>query len=438
MESQQPASPLNLTRMAARCGCRCESVSFFKRASGVTDLAQVRYLKAERTGDRSARARHSLDRDHPVRLREPVGRTRRCGAGIRSASRWWSSPRSPRSWRSRRSRADANGGADVPMSTRRSARSSRGRALVERGCWRMLSAGWRSGPRSEQPIARIRMRRIMRRRVYRLRGYVGYQIDLEFEPGETLRRPRRRRSRGLDLRRAGQSSVPEAQARSMSRTNLTVLTTAVPTTSTTARSTHARTRDAGRASTRCASPIRARGAAEPAAADERGSPRLAGAGSARTTSTTGTAAARRCSRWPPGTTACRRICASARDASCRPSSSATTTAASRCSTSASSEGEVIVHRVARRFILRRGQLVRLHRQPGVSRAAASALDSGTVAPAVERATREVPRCAVSSLSDDRRQATARAGGVSGERGAPLRHVARCRCSRASAACWRPA
>ena len=35
-----------------------QSVSFFERANGVTDLAQVRYLKAERQGTAAEKASH--------------------------------------------------------------------------------------------------------------------------------------------------------------------------------------------------------------------------------------------------------------------------------------------------------------------------------------------------------------------------------------------
>jgi type IV secretion system protein VirB8 len=45
-----PASPLNVHKDGSTVRVQVESVSFFRRASGVTDLAQVRYLKAERTG----------------------------------------------------------------------------------------------------------------------------------------------------------------------------------------------------------------------------------------------------------------------------------------------------------------------------------------------------------------------------------------------------
>ena len=45
-----PASPLNLHKDGSSVRVQVEAVSFFERASGVTDLGQVRYLKAERQG----------------------------------------------------------------------------------------------------------------------------------------------------------------------------------------------------------------------------------------------------------------------------------------------------------------------------------------------------------------------------------------------------
>ena len=45
-----PASPLNVHKDGSTLRVQVESVSFFRRASGVTDLAQVRYLTAERSG----------------------------------------------------------------------------------------------------------------------------------------------------------------------------------------------------------------------------------------------------------------------------------------------------------------------------------------------------------------------------------------------------
>jgi len=43
-----PASPLNVHKDGSAVRVQVESVSFFQRGSGVNDLAQVRYLKAER------------------------------------------------------------------------------------------------------------------------------------------------------------------------------------------------------------------------------------------------------------------------------------------------------------------------------------------------------------------------------------------------------
>ncbi|HVW69141.1 MAG TPA: type IV secretion system protein [Steroidobacteraceae bacterium] len=46
-----PASPLNVHKDGSVVRAQVESVSFFQRGSGVTDLAQVRYVKAERQAD---------------------------------------------------------------------------------------------------------------------------------------------------------------------------------------------------------------------------------------------------------------------------------------------------------------------------------------------------------------------------------------------------
>jgi len=45
-----PASPLNTHKDGSTVRVQVKAVSFFRRASGITDLAQVRYLKAERQG----------------------------------------------------------------------------------------------------------------------------------------------------------------------------------------------------------------------------------------------------------------------------------------------------------------------------------------------------------------------------------------------------
>lgn len=46
-----PASPLNVNKDGSTIRAQVVSVSFFKRANGVGDLAQVRYLKARRPSD---------------------------------------------------------------------------------------------------------------------------------------------------------------------------------------------------------------------------------------------------------------------------------------------------------------------------------------------------------------------------------------------------
>lgn len=52
--ASNPQSPLNLHKDGSSVRAQVESVSFFTRASGLTDLAQVRYLKATRRGAGSA------------------------------------------------------------------------------------------------------------------------------------------------------------------------------------------------------------------------------------------------------------------------------------------------------------------------------------------------------------------------------------------------
>ena len=46
-----PSSPLNLYKDGTTIRSQVTSISFFRRANGVTDLAQVRYVKGQRAGD---------------------------------------------------------------------------------------------------------------------------------------------------------------------------------------------------------------------------------------------------------------------------------------------------------------------------------------------------------------------------------------------------
>jgi type IV secretion system protein VirB8 len=48
--TNNPASPLNVHKDGSTVRVQVESVSFFQRGNGISDLAQVRYLKAERQG----------------------------------------------------------------------------------------------------------------------------------------------------------------------------------------------------------------------------------------------------------------------------------------------------------------------------------------------------------------------------------------------------
>jgi len=79
-----PASPLNVHKDGSSVRVQVEAVSFFQRASGVADLAQVRYLKAERPGNAAVeRSTHWIatiqyaytppSRDPRVRRWNPLG-----------------------------------------------------------------------------------------------------------------------------------------------------------------------------------------------------------------------------------------------------------------------------------------------------------------------------------------------------------------------------
>jgi type IV secretion system protein VirB8 len=82
--TNNPASPLNVHKDGSTVRVQVESVSFFQRASGVSDLAQVRYLTAERQGSAAeARLTHwiatiqyaytSPSKDPRVRRWNPLG-----------------------------------------------------------------------------------------------------------------------------------------------------------------------------------------------------------------------------------------------------------------------------------------------------------------------------------------------------------------------------
>ena len=176
-----------------------------------------------------------------------------------------------------------------------------------------------------------------------------------------LRRPRRRRHREPRFRGAGESPVPEAAGRRRRAPISRCSPAAAPTTSTTPRASAGPDADAGRRDLRAAIHVPARrrrqgSAAALERAARRGARRvpqprllvLRQSGSS--------------SRSPPRMTACRRVCGSARSRSCRRSSFATTTAASRSSNFSVEAGDVVVHRVAPQLHRAPRRADRLHRE----------------------------------------------------------------------------
>ena len=66
--TNNPRSPLNLHKDGSSVRAEVESVSFFKHANGVQDLAQVRYLQAERPSNTAAERVTRFRRDGSIRL----------------------------------------------------------------------------------------------------------------------------------------------------------------------------------------------------------------------------------------------------------------------------------------------------------------------------------------------------------------------------------
>ena len=156
------------------------SVSFFKRANGVGDLAQVRYVKAKRAGAGATEDVTHWIATLAVRLRGPIHGPQ--GAGLESAriqdrrlpSRARSAERTPTGCE--RARCDGDealkeGGVRVLNSADCfPRRTGVGRDLARAGT-----------PRSADPLGRLQ-----RGSGLRALGFVGYQTDLEFEAGENF------------------------------------------------------------------------------------------------------------------------------------------------------------------------------------------------------------------------------------------------------------
>lgn len=105
---------------------------------------------------------------------------------------------------------------------------------MTRGAWRSalalgaLLCGW-AGPAHVQELtgtadARIRTVAYSAEAVYRLRGFVGFQIDVEFEPGESFQGLGAGDVEGLAFAAQGNHLFIKPRASTV-RTNLTVLTT---------------------------------------------------------------------------------------------------------------------------------------------------------------------------------------------------------------------
>ena len=97
MESDNPQSPLNLHKDGSVVRVQVESVSFLQRANGVTDLAQVRYLKAERPAiGAQQRFTHWIATIQYAYAAPSADPTIRPVPGIRWPSGCWISSPSPR------------------------------------------------------------------------------------------------------------------------------------------------------------------------------------------------------------------------------------------------------------------------------------------------------------------------------------------------------
>ena len=92
-----PLSPLNLHKDGSSVRVQVNSVSFFTRASGLSDLAQVRYLKAARQGSAPRNRLRTGSPPFSTRMGNPR-RTRRPAAGIRWASKSLIFAQNPKSW----------------------------------------------------------------------------------------------------------------------------------------------------------------------------------------------------------------------------------------------------------------------------------------------------------------------------------------------------
>jgi type IV secretion system protein VirB9 len=220
--------------------------------------------------------------------------------------------------------------------------------------------------------------------VYRVRGFVGYQIDFEFEAGETFVGLGAGDLEGISYFGTENHLFLKPKAAKVA-TNLTVLTnrrryqidyTAVaqrpgpgdPDVMFAVRFTYPRRLRGRRPNRRPSASIRRSPMPRP---------------SGRGISTTGIAAVRRSSPSPHRTTACIRACDSPPTPSLPAIFVRNADGTESLLNFSMDSGDVVVHRVARQFILRRGKLAGCVVNQGFS-GAGLRLDSGTVTPDVQR------------------------------------------------------
>jgi len=264
------------------------------------------------------------------------------------------------------------------------------RTRIRRLCaWGLAAALWQhAGARAETIPAkgvldtRIRAAAYDSGEVYKLRGFVGYQIDLEFEPGETFIGLGSGDMEGLAF--VGQENHLFLKPKAAKvATNLTVLTSRRHYhIDYTASSQHPNNDDVIYALRFTYAPSSAKAAADAAA--KRLDSQLESASSTRT---------RNIDYWYCGERALRPVAASDDGVHTRLTFSANSDLPAifvRNDDGSESllnfsidAGDVIIHRVAQRFILRRGKLTGCVVNRGFT-GGGKRLESGTVAPDVER------------------------------------------------------
>jgi len=176
----------------------------------------VRYLKAVRQGRRRGREVHALGGHHPIRLRgagpkDP--KTRRLESAGDSRSSNSGRSRKCRSENGLRTRSLTNDQLNAANGAQGAAPyfvTITALAMPDLAVFAAVGAP-KSYLRQARSIAEFALHPTMDEQVYRLRGFVGYQIDLEFEGWGIVRRTRRGRHRRSVVLRPGQSFLSETQ-----------------------------------------------------------------------------------------------------------------------------------------------------------------------------------------------------------------------------------